>query len=185
VQRAVDFSGGKEYGGHSVRGAPKKVAGHLQDQVRWESSAAKSDADLKKALGLEADVHANYDLASSNAASTIFDTVTLIPPKGYTSKTVFFSFQDTCSYKISGVSTNELGSVGICWAVWDVSNDCVNHMSNGESTSAVSKMAKITKGKKGFVFLFQKSVYVADISNTTILTGGGPWSPLSPARASK
>jgi hypothetical protein len=34
LQRTIDFSGGKEYGGHSVSGTPEKVAGHPEDRAQ-------------------------------------------------------------------------------------------------------------------------------------------------------
>jgi len=34
LQRMIDFSGGKEYGGRSVIGTPEKVTRHLEEQAQ-------------------------------------------------------------------------------------------------------------------------------------------------------
>jgi hypothetical protein len=34
LQRTIDFSGGKEYGGHGVIGTPEKVTRHLEEQAQ-------------------------------------------------------------------------------------------------------------------------------------------------------
>jgi len=135
------------------------------------SAAAASGADFEEDLSDgNLDISATNSESSGLAQSITYDTVTLIPPKGYNESSVTFTINDV--YDITIENQGGSGSAQVCWIaakLWAGKKCYLRHASDNAD---VTIGATLSKSASGFKFAIEKSFFVkASVSGTSSWSG--------------
>jgi hypothetical protein len=89
------------------------------------------------------------------------DTVTLIPPHGFTGNSVKVTLTDDYAFVITGVSGQRKAETSICWQIPGLLRGaCLSQITNGKSVQTFKKQLTIPKSK----FTFQLTVAIGAVA---------------------
>lgn len=141
----------------------KFLSDKIADSCPDGSASAASTAGLVLGEGALATAQNG---AGATARGMAIQTATLIPPKGYTRKTVTFSFTDTYKLSLDGVGPGT-GKAEICLGFLNLGNKvCPSIETNGVNNGTMHGTFVVTKlPVSGFILTIGKQAYAEAAGN--------------------
>jgi hypothetical protein len=145
------------------------ISDQKSDSCQEGNSSVSSSASHNTHQIAKADAQNNgFATSSANA----LQTATLIPPKGFTGKTVVFSYTNIWALNVSGVGPGT-GMAKVCVAFPKLGDRACHTETNGTSSGTMHGTFKLTKSSRGFKLSIENLAYAE-------ANGSAPPPPIEP-----
>jgi hypothetical protein len=152
-----------------LKSARKDISDQTSDSCQEGNASVSSSASLDKHQIAQASAQNNgFATSSANA----LQTATLIPPKGFTGKTVVFSYTNIWALNVSGVGPG-IGTAKVCVDFPKLGDKVCHTDTNGTSSGTMHGTFKLTKSSRGFKLSIENLAYVE-------AEGNAPPPPIEP-----